>query len=146
MAGKAVHSIGAGTGRGVGLIADLASDGLTVLLSSHLMGEVEQLCTELAVVAKGRIRFAGTISEMREGHSGHDYRLSVTDPGRAAAASAGLARVEVTTTHAGELLVRAEPEDAAALTVALGRAGVGILSMLPDAPKEPPETAGASRS
>ncbi|CAN5636488.1 ABC transporter ATP-binding protein [soil metagenome] len=117
-----------------GLIADLASDGLTVLLSSHLMGEVEQLCTELAVVAKGKIKFAGTICEMREGRSDHDYRLSVTDPGRAVAASAGLDRVEVTTTHAGELLVRAEPEDAAALTVALGRAGVGILSMLPDAP------------
>ncbi len=34
------------------LIGDLAGDGLTVLLSSHLMGEVEQLCTELAIIAR----------------------------------------------------------------------------------------------
>jgi ABC-2 type transport system ATP-binding protein len=116
------------------LIGDLAADGMTVLLSSHLMGEVEQLCTELAIIANGRIRFAGTIAELRAGHGGFDYRLRVTDATLASAASAGLAGVEVCTDDEGDLLVRADPDGAARLTVQLGRAGVGIYSMLVDAP------------
>ncbi len=116
------------------LIADLAAEGLTVLLSSHLMGEVEQLCSELAIIAQGRIKFAGTISELRAGHGGYDYRLSVTDIVRARASCADLPGVEVASGDSGELLVRADPDGVARLTVRLGRAGVGIYSMLPDTP------------
>jgi ABC-2 type transport system ATP-binding protein len=117
-----------------GLIANLAADGMTVLLSSHLMGEVEQLCTELAIIARGRIRFAGTIPELREGHGGFDYRLDVTDTALATASAGGVPGVEVSTNDDGQLLVRADPDAAARLTVQLGRAGVGIYAMLPDAP------------
>ncbi len=117
-----------------GLIADLASDGLTVLLSSHLMGEVEQLCTDLAIVARGRIRFAGTIAELREGHGDFDYRLAVTDPARGLDCCAGEPGVSGALDESGELLVRADQAAAAALTIALGRAGVGIHSMVPDTP------------
>ncbi len=116
------------------LIAQLAADGLTVLLSSHLMGEVEQLCTELAVIAHGRIRFAGTIPELRERHGGSGYRMRVTDPPRALALSAGLADVEASLTDGGDLVVRADAENAARLTVRLGQMGIGIYEMLPDAP------------
>jgi ABC-2 type transport system ATP-binding protein len=115
------------------LIGNLAGEGMTVLLSSHLMGEVEQLCTELAIIARGRIRFSGTIPELRAGHAGFDYRLSVTDAALAVAASADVPDVQVSTRD-GQLLVRADADGAARLTVQLGRAGVGILSMLPDAP------------
>ncbi|MBB6625971.1 ATP-binding cassette domain-containing protein [Nocardioides sp. KIGAM211] len=116
------------------LIGELADDGLTVLLSSHLMGEVEQLCTELAIIAKGRIRFAGTLDELRSGHGNADYRLSVTDVRRALATCSDLDGVELTTDDSGSLLVRADPADAARLTVRLGQEGIGILAMLPDAP------------
>ena len=115
------------------LIGNLAADGMTVLLSSHLMAEVEQLCTELAIIARGRIRFAGTIAELREGHDGFDYRLQVTDAVRGSAVAADVEGVEVTLDE-GRLLVRADAEGAAQLTIQLGRAGVGILSMLPDTP------------
>ena len=124
------------------LIADLAGDGLTVLLSSHLMGEVEQLCTELAIIAKGRIRFSGTIPELRAGHSEFDYRLRVTDTAAARATGAEVRGVEVATSGDGELLVRADAEGAARLTVELGRSGVGILSMLPDTPSLDGATVG----
>jgi ABC-2 type transport system ATP-binding protein len=117
-----------------GLIGNLAAEGLTVLLSSHLMGEVEQLCNELAIIARGRIRFAGTLADLREGHGGYDYRLRVTDPALATRSSSDLAGVHVVTSESGELLVRADPDGVARLTVSLGRAGVGIYSMLPDTP------------
>jgi hypothetical protein len=54
------------------------------------------LCTELAVIAHGRIRFAGTTRELRAGHAGFDYRLRVTDAALAQAAAAGMDDVEVT--------------------------------------------------
>jgi ABC-2 type transport system ATP-binding protein len=116
------------------LIGELASSGLTVLLSTHLMGEVEQLCSELAIIAKGRIRFSGTIAALRQGHDGADYRLRVTDPHAALSATADLAGVSVTSSAHGDLLVRGDAEAAARLTVRLGRAGIGILAMLPDTP------------
>jgi ABC-2 type transport system ATP-binding protein len=116
------------------LIAQLAADGLTVLLSSHLMGEVEQLCTELAVIAHGRIRFAGTIPELRERHGGSGYLLRVTDPRRALALCSGLAGIEASLTESEQLLVRADAEEAARLTVRFGRVGIGIYSMVHDTP------------
>jgi ABC-2 type transport system ATP-binding protein len=115
------------------LIGNLAAEGMTVLLSSHLMAEVEQLCTELAIIAQGRIRFAGTIPELRAGHEGFDYRMRVTNAALAQAAAAGMDGVEVTVDD-DELLVRADPDSAALLTIQLGRAGVGISSMVPDTP------------
>jgi ABC-type multidrug transport system ATPase subunit len=43
--------------------------GLTILLSSHLLGEVEQLCTRIAVLNQGRKVFDGKISEVRAARS-----------------------------------------------------------------------------
>jgi ABC-2 type transport system ATP-binding protein len=115
------------------LVADLAATGLTVLPSSHLMVEVEQLCTELAIIASGRIRFEGTLSQLRERHGGTGYRLRVTDPAAAIAASTGLRGVHVAITDSGELFADADETSIAELTVRLGRAGVGIYAMLPAA-------------
>jgi ABC-2 type transport system ATP-binding protein len=39
--------------------------GLTILLSSHLLNEVEQLCTRIAVLNQGRMVFEGTLGETR---------------------------------------------------------------------------------
>jgi ABC-2 type transport system ATP-binding protein len=117
------------------LIANLADDGLTVVLSSHLMNEVEQLCSRLAIIAGGRIRFSGTLEELRLRQSGPDYRVRVTDVAGALSVAGELSGVRVETSATpGELLVVAEPDDAARFTVSLGRAGIGIHAMLPEAP------------
>jgi ABC-2 type transport system ATP-binding protein len=118
------------------LIADLAADGLTVLLSSHLMNEVEQLCTRLAIIARGRIRFAGTIDELKGRQSGPDYRLRVTDAAEALAVGRDLHGVQVRADadHPNEILASADVDAAGRLTIALGRAGIGVLAMLPQAP------------
>jgi ABC-2 type transport system ATP-binding protein len=115
------------------LVADLAATGLTVLLSSHLMVEVEQLCSQLAIIASGRIRFEGTLEQLRERHGGSGYRLRVTDPSGALAASAQAPGVDVTLDDSGGLLVDADENGVAAVSVLLGRAGIGIYSMLPAA-------------
>lgn len=47
------------------LLRKLAADGLTILVSSHLLGEVEQLCDRLVVVARGRLLAEGSLTELR---------------------------------------------------------------------------------
>ena len=47
------------------LLRALADEGLTILVSSHLLGEVEQLCGRLAVVSRGRLIAEGTLGELR---------------------------------------------------------------------------------
>ena len=47
------------------LVRDLAARGITVLLSSHLMGEVEELCNRVAVIRSGRIVYEGPLADLR---------------------------------------------------------------------------------
>jgi len=49
------------------LVADLAAGGQTVLLSSHLLAEVQQICGRVGVVADGRLLHEGTVDELRGG-------------------------------------------------------------------------------
>jgi ABC-2 type transport system ATP-binding protein len=48
-----------------GLIREIASDGITVLVSSHLLAEVEQICTHVGVMRTGRLVFQGGLDELR---------------------------------------------------------------------------------
>ncbi|MDN5797790.1 MAG: ABC transporter ATP-binding protein [Intrasporangium sp.] len=49
------------------LVSDLASDGTTVFVSSHLLAEVEQMCTHLGVMSEGRLVAQGPVAELRGG-------------------------------------------------------------------------------
>ena len=64
------------------LIKSLAADGTTVFLSSHLLDEIEQVCTHAAVMSKGRLVVQGTVGELG---AGLRARLAVTTPDSAAA-------------------------------------------------------------
>lgn len=59
------------------LVRELASDGTTVFLSSHLLDEIEQVCTHAAVMARGRLVTQGAVAELAAGSRG---RLVVTTP------------------------------------------------------------------
>ncbi len=48
-----------------GLIRSLADDGTTVFVSSHLLAEIEQVCTHAAVMRTGRLVAQGTLDELR---------------------------------------------------------------------------------
>ena len=49
------------------LIRRLADQGMTVLLSSHLLAEVEELCNRVAIVRSGAIVYEGEIAELKRG-------------------------------------------------------------------------------
>ncbi|EXU65910.1 ABC transporter ATP-binding protein [Streptomyces sp. DSM 41524] len=59
------------------LVRALAEEGTTVFLSSHLLDEIEQVCTHAAVMAQGRLIAQGTVAELAAGSRG---RLAVTTP------------------------------------------------------------------
>ncbi|MFI0240889.1 ABC transporter ATP-binding protein [Streptomyces sp. NPDC016845] len=65
------------------LIRELASDGTTVFLSSHLLDEIEQVCTHAAVMAQGRLLTQGPVEELSAGARGK-LRVTTPDPTDAA--------------------------------------------------------------
>ncbi len=106
------------------LIGSLASDGTTVLVSSHLLAEVEQICTHLGVMREGRLVAQGTVAEVR-GTGPAVVRVQTRQPEAAARVLDELG-VEQVTRGAGEvhgIPGDLEPEK---IVAALVHAGVGV--------------------
>jgi ABC-2 type transport system ATP-binding protein len=106
------------------LVRRLAGEGLTVLLSSHLLTEVEELCNRVAIIRKGRIVYEGSLAELMQA-GGQTWRLRPTDPERARSIALTHGVTDIATTE-GELSFAADEDTVGALTVALGQAGIGI--------------------
>lgn len=66
------------------LVRSLAADGATVFVSSHLLAEVEQICTHAAVMSAGRLVAQGTLSSLRQAGQA-TLRLITPDAGAASA-------------------------------------------------------------
>ena len=49
------------------ILTDYTRRGGTVILSSHVMATVQQLCTHVAIIDKGRVLVAGTTDEVAQG-------------------------------------------------------------------------------
>lgn len=61
------------------LIKDLSAEGKTVLIASHLLGEMEKVCTHVAIMQKGKFLNKGTLSELLAEHNSlEEYFLSAT--------------------------------------------------------------------
>jgi len=113
------------------LVRRLSGEGITVLLSSHLLVEVEELCNRVAIIRRGRVVYEGALSALKE-QAGRTWRLRATDGGRARAIALarGIAGLDDTD---GDLRFAADEEAVAALTIALGQAGIGITSLRAEA-------------
>ncbi|HET7050984.1 MAG TPA: ABC transporter ATP-binding protein [Solirubrobacteraceae bacterium] len=112
------------------LIRRLAGEGMTVLLSSHLMTEVEEVCNRVGIVRSGKIVYEGAIAELKNS-AGTTYRLSTTDDERALAvcrAQPGIASVRV---EGGRISFTADESAVAELSQALVEAGALIRSLAP---------------
>jgi ABC-2 type transport system ATP-binding protein len=63
-----------------GVLNRLAMDGTTVVLSSHRMDDLEALCSEVTIVATGRVVFSGPLSKLSAEDRELDYRLRTSEP------------------------------------------------------------------
>jgi ABC-2 type transport system ATP-binding protein len=65
------------------IIRDVGAGGTTVFLSSHLLSEVEQVCSHVGVMSHGRLIFAGPLGELRQA-AGTRVRVDTSRPAAAA--------------------------------------------------------------
>ena len=93
------------------LVRELAADGTTVLVSSHLLAEIEQVCTHVGIMSRGRLLLQGDLAELQGSGLATVTVLTAPDCGPDAArvlAGLGLADVQV------------RPGEQARVTAALG--------------------------
>ncbi len=100
----------------------------TVLLSSHLLGEVEQVCDRVGVIHKGELMIEGTVDELRDG-GGILVKVEPIDEARKIAA--GLAWVEGAEIEDGMLVLDTDPEKAAEINARLVSAGLRVSELRP---------------
>jgi ABC-2 type transport system ATP-binding protein len=114
------------------LIRDLGARGITVLLSSHLMPEVEELCNRVAIIRSGRVAYEGALDELRA-RAGISYRLRTIDDALARRICEGQPGIdEIVDSGAAGLLFKAKDESAVgALSLALAESGAPILELSP---------------
>mgnify|MGYP001141196931 CR=1 FL=1 len=105
------------------LIRRLGAGGCTVLVSSHLLGEVEQVCDRVGVVSRGRLIAEGSVADLR----GSPGLRVLADPlDEAAARVRALVGAERVRVVDGGLDVAVEPERAAWLNAELVGAGLAV--------------------
>jgi ABC-2 type transport system ATP-binding protein len=113
------------------LIRRLADDGITVLLSSHQLPEVQELCDRVAIVDRGKVVYEGALADLRR-QGGAGYRLRTTDDTRALEVAHTQPGVEHAAAGEHGIAFQAQESDVGALSLALARAGVGILALSPE--------------
>src|SRR4051794_30725168 len=112
------------------LVARLSLSGTTVLLSSHLLTEVEELCNRVAIVRTGRVVFEGALDDLKR-TAGSEWRLRTTDDERALGIVAARRGGDGVRRDPLELRFEATEEAAAELSIALVHAGLGIRALAP---------------
>ena len=113
------------------LIRSLADGNRTVLLSSHLLHEVEQVCDSVTIISKGKL-VQGDVAELVRSARGEQVRVKTTDNVRAREILSALDWVEdVGTMEEGALLVAAPIERSGELTAAMSRSEVYVTEMGP---------------
>lgn len=58
------------------IIKDIAAQGTTVLLASHLLSEVEKTCTDILIIRKGKMLYQGRVSDLKKGNSYFELKSS----------------------------------------------------------------------
>jgi ABC-2 type transport system ATP-binding protein len=113
------------------LVSQLAQHGITILLSSHLLAEVEEVCDRVAIIRKGKIVYEGSIDALRDRRSGNRYRLRTTDVERARMIALDASGVSDVSVDRKELLFAADETAVEELVRSLVNAGLGLLALIP---------------
>jgi ABC-type multidrug transport system ATPase subunit len=100
----------------------------TVLLSSHLLGEVEQVCNRVGVIHRGELVMEGTVDELR---SGGGILVKAEPLEKARETAVGLDGVEGAEIKDGMLVLEADPSRAAEVNAGLVAAGLRVSELRP---------------
>jgi ABC-2 type transport system ATP-binding protein len=119
-----------------GVLTRLAADGVTVVLSSHRMDDVESLCSEVTILATGRVAFSGPLTKLASESRELDYRILSSDPTAARRLAGETAGIRVLDESGGpqgvEALVVSGPVAALdELVKRLVHAGIAVRELAP---------------
>jgi ABC-2 type transport system ATP-binding protein len=106
-----------------------AARGRTVIVSSHLLAEVEQTCTSCVVMHRGRLVAQGTVAELVA--TAGPVVVDVDDPARAATVAYGLPGVRTISTTTGGIVVDLDGADRGELVRTLVHAGLAVDRVAP---------------
>ncbi|WP_446218897.1 ABC transporter ATP-binding protein [Micromonospora sp. IBHARD004] len=110
------------------LMRSLSASGVTVLLSSHILAEIQLICDHVTIISRGRRVAAGPVGEVLAGFDQHEWQVRVAEPERAAELlrTLGLA----VTAHPDHLVVAGvdEPE---LISRTLGEQGLWVRELVP---------------
>jgi ABC-2 type transport system ATP-binding protein len=117
------------------LVRELAGEGATVFLSSHLLSEIEQVCSHVAVMSRGRLVTQGTLGELRD-VAAERLRVVPASPDDLATAAAVLTRLGLGALDVRDGRIVAPLGDARPEVVnrELVLAGVGVRELAVDRP------------
>ena len=104
-------------------IHGFAARGITVLVSSHILGEIGQIATHLGVIANGQLRYQGPLTEFVPGEQGC---LLIETPTVTAAAAALRPQHPAIRIEEGRLLIPVPEAESAAVIGTLTAAGITI--------------------
>jgi ABC-2 type transport system ATP-binding protein len=104
----------------------LADEGAAVVLSSHDMAEVEELCAMLTVINHGRVIFSGTVDDLRKRATAAVHALRTSDDGAALDVASHRGGVKIAPADEGGLEMSGDIEALDAYIIALGRAGIAV--------------------
>jgi ABC-2 type transport system ATP-binding protein len=108
------------------MVRELAADGVAILVSSHQIVEVENVCDSFTVLRRGRVVWDGTAAQLRAQAPASAYRLSTSDDGRALEIAERRPGVSTVRSRGGDLAVSAEEGALDSFVLALGSAGVAV--------------------
>ncbi|WP_042378177.1 ABC transporter ATP-binding protein [Streptacidiphilus melanogenes] len=121
-----------------GVLGRLAAEGATIILSSHRMDDLELLCSEVTILAAGRVVFSGPLNKLTDDTRELDYRLRALDPSAARAVAVdtpGIRVIEGTDAAArpdGDVLVvRARAAALDELLARIVRANIAVRELAP---------------
>jgi len=113
------------------LLRDLADEGRTVFVSSHLLHEVQLICDSVAILAHGRCIAQGPVDEVLQVRGGNAF---VVRAPKVREAKSALAKAGFPSTFRGDhsLRVIASPADAGKVTKALADASIYLTELRPE--------------
>ena len=106
-------------------------EGMTIFLSSHLLNEVEQICTSMAVLSEGKLVVSGKVDQFLAPEKATLTELQAMPLERAKEVLTGLPFVSEVTEHNGCLRLRVDHQHRPEIVRILSEQGVEIFSLSP---------------
>ena len=111
------------------LLVRLAAEGVTVLVSSHNLAEVQSVCSEVTVLARGTVRFSGPLERLPRASLTASHTLRTSDDLQAAVALRDHPAVVLSQTSAAGLVLQAAEPNLDEFVLALATAGIAVRSL-----------------